>query len=90
MNGKEKLDLQAAVFRQTAKEPEWLGYWLARHQQSEDLDEQELAARLGVAMDKLVLLCLCRTRAGPVSGGPHHYLPPHRSFKSGARPDTAP
>ena len=61
MNSREKASLQAAVFRNTAREPAWLGYWLARHQQTENLDEQQLADKLGILMDKLVLLCLCRT-----------------------------
>ncbi len=61
MSPKEKAGLQAAVFRNTALDAGWMGYWLARHQQSEDLDEQQLALKLGLTMDNLVLLCLCRT-----------------------------
>ena len=61
MSPKDKAGLHAAVFRNTAKDPAWVGYWLARHQQTEDLEEEQLADKLGVPMDDLVLLCLCRT-----------------------------
>lgn len=61
MTPTEKASLHAAVFRNTAKDPAWLGYWMARHQQTEDLDEQQVADKLGIAMDNLVLLCMCRT-----------------------------
>src|SRR5207248_1737604 len=61
MSPKDKAGLHAAVFRNTAKDPAWVGYWLARHQQTEDLEEEQLADKLGVPMDNLVLLCLCRT-----------------------------
>ncbi len=61
MNSKDEARLQAAVFRNSTKDPSWLGYWLARHQQSEGLDEQQLADRLGLTVGNLALLCLCRT-----------------------------
>jgi len=49
------------VFRQTARDPAWLGYWLHSHQEHEGLDAAGLAIKLGLAMDRYVLLCLCRT-----------------------------
>jgi hypothetical protein len=61
MNPLERDSLHAAVFRNTAEDPAFIGYWLARHQQTENLDDQPLADKLGLAMDKLVMLCLCRT-----------------------------
>jgi hypothetical protein len=61
MKPEDKANLYAAVFRQTAADPVWLGYWLARHQQTEKLDAQRLAERMGLPMDQLVLVCLCRT-----------------------------
>jgi hypothetical protein len=61
MSPKDQASVHAAVFRNTAKDPSWLGHWLARHQQSEDLDEKQLAEALGISMDNLVLLCLCRS-----------------------------
>lgn len=61
MNPHDRESLHAAVFRNTAKDPAWVGYWLARHQQTEDLDEEQLAGKLGITMENLVLVCLCRT-----------------------------
>lgn len=61
MKPQDQASLHAAVFSKTARDPDWVGYWLARHQQTEDLDEDQLAAKLGMTMDNLVLLCLCRT-----------------------------
>jgi hypothetical protein len=61
VNPNDKAGLYAAVWRNTTRDPSWLGYWLARHQQTEDLDERQLAGKLGVTMDNLVVLCLCRT-----------------------------
>src|SRR5437667_7374730 len=61
MKPEDKASLHAAVFRQTAADPVWLGYWLARHQQTEQLQADQLAEKMGVPMDNLPLLCLCRT-----------------------------
>lgn len=61
MNPNDKPGLHAAVWRNTTRDPSWVGYWLARHEQTEDIDESQLAAKLGVPMDNLILLCLCRT-----------------------------
>ena len=61
MKPEDRASLQAAVFRNTAQDPAWIGHWLARHQQTENLDEDQLAQKLGVAVDNLVLLCLCRS-----------------------------
>ena len=61
MKDESRASLQAAVLRQTAKDPMWIGYWLARHQQTEDLDEQQLAKKLRITLENLVLLCLYRT-----------------------------
>jgi hypothetical protein len=61
MKRDDKASLHAAVLRNTARDPAWLGFWLARHQQTEDLDEPQLAGKLGITMDNFVLLCLCRT-----------------------------
>jgi hypothetical protein len=61
MRSEDKASLQTAVFRQTAADPVWLGYWLARHQQTERLQAQQLADKMGVPMDNLALVCLCRT-----------------------------
>jgi hypothetical protein len=38
-----------------------VGYWLLRHRRAERLRLAELARKLGLAMDGLVLLSLCRT-----------------------------
>lgn len=61
MKPEDKASLYAAVFRQTAADPAWLGYWLARHLQTERLQAEQLAERMGVSMDHLALVCLCRT-----------------------------
>ncbi len=61
MTSEERLSLEGAVFRQTAKDPAWLGYWLHSHQEHEGLDAARLAKKLGLPMDRYVLLCLCRT-----------------------------
>jgi len=57
----EKDSLHAAVFRHTSADPTWLGYWLARHRQTEQLGPQQLAEKLQMPMPNLVLLSLCRT-----------------------------
>ncbi len=61
MNPQEKDSLQAAVFRNTAQDSTWMGFWLARHREHESLDDQQLAQQLGITVDNLVLLHLCRT-----------------------------
>jgi len=61
MTPKDRASLHAAVFRNSARDESWVGYWLARHQQSENLDEHQLADRLGLTVENLALLCLCRT-----------------------------
>ena len=61
MTPQDQASLHAAVLRRTSEDPTWLGHWLARHQRTEGIGPGELAARLGLPMDRLVLLCLCRT-----------------------------
>jgi hypothetical protein len=61
MNPQEQASLQAAVFRNTSQDSSWMGFWVSRHRVHEGVDEQQLAGSLGITMDKLVLLCLCRT-----------------------------
>ena len=61
MSPNDKAGLHAAIWRNTARDPRWLGYWLARHLQTEDLDEPQLAHKLGITMDNLALVCLCHT-----------------------------
>jgi hypothetical protein len=61
MSSEEQDGLQAAVFRQTAKDSAWVGYWLHSHQEQEGLDAVKLAKKLGVTMGNYALLCLCRT-----------------------------
>jgi len=53
--------LQASVYRQTGQDPLWVGYWIKRFVESEELTLAQLAQNLGISHDKLVLLCLCRT-----------------------------
>jgi hypothetical protein len=57
----DQASLYAAVLRRTSEDPAWLGHWLARHRRTEGIGPEELAARLGLPMDRLALLCLCRT-----------------------------
>jgi hypothetical protein len=64
MTPEDQRGLHAAVFRKTAEDPCWLGHWLKRYQEHEKLDEGQLAARLGLTMEKLVWLCMCRTPRG--------------------------
>jgi hypothetical protein len=61
MNPQEKASLQAAVVRNTGADPAWMGFWLARHREHERLDELQLAQKLGISMDNVLLLHLCRT-----------------------------
>jgi hypothetical protein len=61
MNTEHEAGLRSAVFRNTAKDAAWLGYWLKSHQKHENLDEEKLAKKLGLTMENYVLLCLCRT-----------------------------
>jgi hypothetical protein len=57
----DQASLYAAVLRRTAEDPVWVGYWLARHLRSEGIGPEALAARLGLSIGQLALLCLCRT-----------------------------
>jgi hypothetical protein len=61
MDSQEMAGLHKAVFRNTAKDPLWVGFWLVRHQEHENLNEEQLAQKLGTTMDNFVLLHLCRT-----------------------------
>jgi hypothetical protein len=61
MNAEHQTGLREAVFRKTAKDPAWMGYWLRNHQVHEKMDEARLADRLALTMEKYTLLCLCRT-----------------------------
>lgn len=61
MTPEQQTGLHAAVFRLTASDPTWLGYWLKRHQDHEKLDQAKLAKKLGLSMENFVLLWLCRT-----------------------------
>ena len=53
--------LYASVFRNTGKDPKWLGYWIGRFIDSERLPRSELARQFGITEHALALLCLCRT-----------------------------
>jgi hypothetical protein len=60
MTPEQPAGLRAAVFRRTARDPVWVGYWLRRHQDRERLSEAELAEHLGLTMEQYAWLCLCR------------------------------
>jgi hypothetical protein len=53
--------LWKSVLQQTARDPIWLGYWLRRHRRTENLTPSRLAARLGLSLEGLIVLSLCRT-----------------------------
>lgn len=61
MKADDKQALNAAVLRATGEDPTWLGYWIDQFKQSEGIQTTDIADRLGLAVDALVLLCLCRT-----------------------------
>lgn len=60
MNHEEKNALNASVLRVTSEDPRWLGYWLNRYQRSEAATPDDVAARLGIGVAGLALLCLCK------------------------------
>jgi hypothetical protein len=53
--------LWRSVNRETRRDPGWLGYWLNRHRRTENLSPLELAERLRVTLESLLMLSLCRT-----------------------------
>jgi hypothetical protein len=57
----ERKHLRRSVLRQTGRDPAHLGYWLRRHRRAERLRPSRLARKLGLTMEGLVLLSLCRT-----------------------------
>jgi hypothetical protein len=61
MTGHDRRRLWKSVSRQTARDPIWLGYWLRRHRRTEELTPSRLAERLGLGLEGLILLSLCRT-----------------------------
>jgi len=61
MKPEDKQALNAAVFRATGEDPTWLGHWIDRFQQSEGIQTAEVASELGLGVEALVLLCLCKT-----------------------------
>jgi hypothetical protein len=50
-----------SVLRQTGRDPAWVGYWLRRHRVHERIAPARLAARLGLDLQGLTLLSMCRT-----------------------------
>jgi hypothetical protein len=60
MNAERRLRWRS-VLRLTGRDPQWLGYWLRRHRRTEGLTPGRLAARLGLSMEGLMLLSLCRS-----------------------------
>jgi len=50
-----------SVFRRAGRDPGLVGYWLLCHRRHEGLKLARLARRLGLDMEGLVLLSLCRT-----------------------------
>lgn len=53
--------LNAAAVRVTAANPATVGFWLAKHRESEGLSPEELAAKLRTDARGLALLSLCAT-----------------------------
>lgn len=53
--------LRRSAFRQSARTPAFVGYWLARLRERERLSDDELARRLGVSGSRLDELALCLT-----------------------------
>jgi hypothetical protein len=60
MKPDEKQALNSAVLRNTGDDPLWMGFWLKRFGQSENIDTSNVAQQLGVDVDSFTLLCLCR------------------------------
>src|SRR5262245_18526178 len=60
MKPEERQSLNASVFRVTGNDPEWIGYWINRHQQSEGMASSDAAQHLGIDENALALLCLCK------------------------------
>jgi hypothetical protein len=60
MNVKRRMRWRS-VLRLTGRDPQWLGYWLRRHRRTEGLTAGRLAGHLGLSMEGLMLLSLCRT-----------------------------
>jgi hypothetical protein len=61
MTDADRRSLWRSVLRRTGRDPAFLGYWLRRHRLSERLSPAHLAGRLGLDLERLVLLSLCRT-----------------------------
>lgn len=57
----DRKQLWRSVLRQTAQDAVWLGYWLRRHRRTEKRTVSQLARLLGLSVEGLVLLSLCRT-----------------------------
>ena len=53
--------LRESVYRATASDSKWLGYWLGRFISSERLSWNELSSQLGIPLDGVATLSLCRT-----------------------------
>ena len=61
MTTPDRKHLWKSALRQTGHDPAWVGYWLQRYRRSERLRPVSLARKLGLAMEGLALLSLCRT-----------------------------
>jgi hypothetical protein len=53
--------VQQAVFHTTAQDPAWIGYFLARHLQLHNIGQGEQALLLGIDLDGLSRLAVCRS-----------------------------
>ena len=53
--------LYESVYRATANDSKWLGYWLGRFVSFERLSWTELSTQLGLPPAGVASLCLCRT-----------------------------
>jgi hypothetical protein len=53
--------LGRSVLRQTGRDPALVGYWLARHRRAERLSPARQARALGMTLEGLMVLSLCRT-----------------------------
>jgi hypothetical protein len=60
MTPPERKHLWKSVLRQTGRTSALVGYWLRRHRRTEHLRPAQLARKLRVRMEGLVLLSLCR------------------------------
>jgi hypothetical protein len=60
----ERKHLWKSVLRETGRDPAFVGHWLRRHRRAERQSPAELARRLGLSMEGLILLSLCRTPRG--------------------------